>query len=41
MDFLEKIVEWVVWIAIFGGIIGLLIGIYELIDLLLIRIHHG
>jgi len=38
---LEKLLEWAVWILIFGGIIGLLVGIYELIDLLLIRIHYG
>jgi len=34
---LEKILEWIVWILIFGGIIGLLVGVYDLIDLLLMR----
>jgi len=38
---LEKILEWIVWILIFGGIIGLLVGVYELINLLLLRGHHG
>jgi hypothetical protein len=33
----EKIIEWLVWILIFGGIIGLLVGVYDLIDLLLMR----
>ena len=38
---LEKILEWIVWILIFGGIIGLLVGVYDLIDLLLIRGKYG
>jgi len=37
MDLLEKIIEWIVWILIFGGIIGFFIGVYEVIDLLLLR----
>jgi len=41
MSTFEKILEWIVWILIFGGIIGLLVGMYELINLLLIRSHHG
>ena len=40
MDFLEKVCDWIVWILIFGGIIGLLVGMYELIDLLLLRSHN-
>ena len=41
MDCLEKIVDWIVWIMVIGGIIGFLIGMYDFIDLLLIRSHHG
>jgi hypothetical protein len=41
MVFIEKIVEWIVWICIIGGIIGFLIGILELIDLLLLRSQNG
>ena len=41
MGFLEKVCDWVVWLLIFGGIIGLFVGVFELIDLLLIRSHHG
>ena len=41
MDLLEKVVEWIVWICIIGGIIGFLIGMYELIDLLLLRSQNG
>lgn len=41
MSTFEKILEWIVWILIFGGIIGLLVGLYELIDLLLMRSHYG
>jgi hypothetical protein len=33
----EKIIEWIVWILIFGGIIGLFVGVYELIDLFIMR----
>ena len=38
---LEKILEWIVWILIFGGIIGLFVGVYDLIDLLLIKGKYG
>lgn len=41
MDLLEKICDWVVWILIMGGIIGLFIGTYEVIDLILIGRYHG
>jgi hypothetical protein len=37
MDFLEKVVDWIVWGLIISGIGWFAFGCYTLIDLFLIR----
>ena len=37
MDFLEKVIDWIVWALIIGGIGWLAFGCYTLIDLFFIR----
>jgi hypothetical protein len=37
MDWVLKVIDWLVWILIIGSIIGFAYGCYELIDLFFIR----
>jgi len=37
MDFLKKLIDWVVWGLIVGGMAWLAFGCYTLIDLFFIR----
>jgi len=37
MDFLEKVVDWIVWGLIISGIMWFVFGCYTLIDLFFIR----
>jgi hypothetical protein len=41
MDRILKVIDWIVWILIMGSIIGFFVGTYEVIDLLILRSHHG
>jgi hypothetical protein len=37
MEILEKVIDWIVWILIVGGISWFAYGCYELIDLFFMR----
>ena len=37
MDFLEKVIDWIVWLLIVGGIGWFFYGCYQLIDLFYLR----
>jgi hypothetical protein len=37
MDFLEKVIDWIVWGLVVGGMCWFAYGCYKLIDLFFIR----
>jgi len=37
MAILEKIIDYLIWILVFGGMIWFVYGCYELIDLFILR----
>lgn len=37
MDFLEKVIDWVIWLLIIGSIIGFMYGTIELVSIFFIR----
>jgi hypothetical protein len=37
MDFLEKVIDWIIWCLVISSIIGFILGTYQIIDLFILR----